>query len=126
MPHPPYSPEISPCDFWLFVMLKQILRDREFSSSDEIEDAIAQMWNHLTFDDVQSAFRNWIRRLAWVSDNGEYRGITKSLRWEAVEDLRIHRIHLSITQEEVNKSFKYKIVSSSLCLIIVHFAPMGI
>jgi hypothetical protein len=39
-------------------------------------------------------------------DNGAYRGITKSLRWEAVEDLRIHRIHLFMTQEEVNKSSK--------------------
>jgi hypothetical protein len=54
-------------------MLKQILRDREFSSSDEIEDAIAQVWNDLTFDDVQSVFRDWIRRLAWVAENnGEY------------------------------------------------------
>jgi hypothetical protein len=37
-------------------MLKQVLRDREFSSSDEIEDAIAQIWNDLTLDDVQSVF----------------------------------------------------------------------
>jgi hypothetical protein len=40
MPHPPDSPDRSPCDFWLFGMLKQILRDREFSLSDEIDDAI--------------------------------------------------------------------------------------
>jgi hypothetical protein len=54
-------------------MLKQILRDRGFSSSDEIEDAIAQAWNDLTFDKVQSVFRDWIRRLAWVAENdGEY------------------------------------------------------
>jgi hypothetical protein len=52
MPHPPYSPDISPCDFWLFETLKQILRDREFFSSDEIEDAIAQAWNDLTFDGI--------------------------------------------------------------------------
>jgi hypothetical protein len=48
MPHSPYSPDISPCDFWLFGILKQILRDREFSSSDEIENAIAQVRNDLT------------------------------------------------------------------------------
>jgi hypothetical protein len=50
-------------------MLNQILRDREFSSSDESEDAIAQVWNDLTFDDVQSVFRIWIRGLAWVAEN---------------------------------------------------------
>jgi hypothetical protein len=44
-------------------MLNHILRDREFSSSDEIEDAIAQTWNDLTLDDVQSEFRDWIRVL---------------------------------------------------------------
>jgi histone-lysine N-methyltransferase SETMAR len=69
MPHPPYSLDISPCDFWLFGMLKQVLRDREFSLSDEIEDAIAQAWNDLTFDDVQSVFQNWIRRVVWVAEN---------------------------------------------------------
>jgi hypothetical protein len=54
-------------------MLKQILRDREFSSSGEIEDPIAQAWDDLTFDDVQSVFRDWIRCLAWVAENdGEY------------------------------------------------------
>jgi hypothetical protein len=43
MPHPPDSPDISPCDFSLFGILNQILRDREFSSSDAIKDAIAQL-----------------------------------------------------------------------------------
>jgi hypothetical protein len=38
------------------------------------------------------------------------------LRWAAVEDLRIHPINLCITQEEVNKYSKYKIVDSSLSL----------
>jgi hypothetical protein len=50
MPHPPDSSDINPCDFWRFDMLKQILRDREFSPRDEIEDAIAQVWNSLTFN----------------------------------------------------------------------------
>jgi hypothetical protein len=73
MPHSPYSPDISPCDFWLFGMLKRILRDRELSSSDEIEDAIAQESNTLTFHDAQSVFRDWTRRIAWVTENdGDY------------------------------------------------------
>jgi hypothetical protein len=52
-------------------MLKQILRNRKFSSSDEIEDAIAQLWNDITFDAVQSVFRDWMRHLAWVAENDE-------------------------------------------------------
>jgi histone-lysine N-methyltransferase SETMAR len=40
LPHQPYSPDLSPCDFWFFGMLKGILKDREFHSHDEIEEAI--------------------------------------------------------------------------------------
>jgi hypothetical protein len=50
-------------------MLEQILRNREFFSSDEIEDAITQVSNDLTFDDIPSMFRVWIRGLAWVGEN---------------------------------------------------------
>jgi hypothetical protein len=50
-------------------MLRQILRDQEASLNDEIEAAIARVWNDLTFHDVQRVFRDWIRRLAWVADN---------------------------------------------------------
>jgi hypothetical protein len=65
MPHPPHSQDINPCDFWLFGMLKQVLRDREFSSNDEIED--------FTANNVQSTFRDWIPGLTWVVENdGEY------------------------------------------------------
>jgi hypothetical protein len=52
MPHPPYSPDISPCDFWLLGMVKGIRNDREFVSSEEIEVGIAEVWNSLTSDDV--------------------------------------------------------------------------
>jgi hypothetical protein len=58
LPHPLYSPDLSPCDFWLFGMLKGILKDREFRSRDEIEEAITMAWNDLTFDEVQSVFHN--------------------------------------------------------------------
>jgi hypothetical protein len=67
---PPYLPDLSPCDFWLFGMLKEILKDREFHSHDEIEEAITMDWSNLTFDDVQSVFQNWMNRLRWLIENG--------------------------------------------------------
>jgi histone-lysine N-methyltransferase SETMAR len=56
LPHPPYSPEMSPCNFWLFELLKEVLRDREFKSGHETEKAITMVWAELTFDEVQSTF----------------------------------------------------------------------
>jgi hypothetical protein len=70
MPHSPYSPEISPCDFWLFGMLKGSPKHWEFTSSDDIETAIADVGNHLTVDVMSSIFRNWMSRLIWVIENG--------------------------------------------------------
>jgi histone-lysine N-methyltransferase SETMAR len=69
-PHPPYSRDLSPCDFWLFGMLKGILKDRGFHSHDEIEEVITMAWNDLTFNEVQSVFHNWMNRLRWIIENG--------------------------------------------------------
>jgi hypothetical protein len=70
LPHQPYSPNLSPCDFRLFGMLKGILKDQEFHSHDEIEEAIEMAWNDFTFDEVQSVFHNWMNRFRWVIENG--------------------------------------------------------
>jgi hypothetical protein len=56
MPHPLYSPELSLCDFWLFGMLKGILKDQDFHLHGKIEEAITMTWNDLTLDEVQSVF----------------------------------------------------------------------
>jgi hypothetical protein len=54
-------------------MLKGILKDRDFHSHDEVEEAITTAWNDLTLDEVQSVFHNWMNRLRWVIENrGEY------------------------------------------------------
>jgi hypothetical protein len=51
-------------------MLKRILKDREFHSHDEIEEAITMAWNDIIFDEVQSVFHTWMNRLRWVIENG--------------------------------------------------------
>jgi hypothetical protein len=54
-------------------MLTGVLKDREFNSSDEIEEAITKVWDELTFDEGQSISHNWTSRLARVIENmGEY------------------------------------------------------
>jgi hypothetical protein len=68
--HPPDSPDIRHCDFWLFGMLNGVLKDRKINSSDEIEKVITKIWDELTFDEVQSVVHNWMSHLAWVIENG--------------------------------------------------------
>ncbi|KAL7723768.1 hypothetical protein ACLKA6_017266 [Drosophila palustris] len=35
LPHPPYSPDLAPSDYWLFANLKKMLRGKRFRSNDE-------------------------------------------------------------------------------------------
>jgi len=39
--HPPYSPDLVPCDFWAFPTLKKELCGKRFSSDDEVRNATA-------------------------------------------------------------------------------------
>jgi transposase len=72
-PHPPHSPDLSPCDFWLFGILKQKMKERVFQSEEQILAAITESRNELTFEDIQRVFHNWIERLLWViANSGEY------------------------------------------------------
>jgi hypothetical protein len=62
-PHPPYSPDLSPCDFWFFGMAKEKMKDREFRTIQDILRRLTETWSDLTFEDIQSVFREWnIRR----------------------------------------------------------------
>ena len=38
--HPPYSPDMSPCDFHLFSPLKKFLKGKRFNSDDELKDTV--------------------------------------------------------------------------------------
>ena len=40
LPHPPYSPDLAPCDFWLFPKLKEHLKGTRFTSDQEVTDAV--------------------------------------------------------------------------------------
>jgi hypothetical protein len=54
----------NPCDFGLFGILKRILKDQAFNSSDETEETTAPAWDDLIFDHLQGVFRNWMNYLA--------------------------------------------------------------
>lgn len=41
LPHPPYSPDLAPSDYYLFPNLKKELRGKKFSSDEEVKDAVS-------------------------------------------------------------------------------------
>jgi histone-lysine N-methyltransferase SETMAR len=55
-PHPPYSPDLSPCDFWFFGMAQEKVKDREFCLAQEMSRSLSAAWSALTFEDIQRVF----------------------------------------------------------------------
>jgi hypothetical protein len=54
-------------------MLKQKMKDREFSGVEEITNAVQEIWREVTLERLQSVFFNWIERLEYVIEHdGEY------------------------------------------------------
>jgi hypothetical protein len=69
VPHPPDSPDLSPCDFWLFGMLKQTIKDRVFQTIEEILDAIRQVRREVTLEQLQSVFFDWIQQFEYFIEH---------------------------------------------------------
>ena len=70
--HPPYSPDLSPCDF-LFPRLKKMLSGNKYTSRSSLGSAIYQCLQQIPKEDYLSAFRDWVKRLQkCVSVKGEY------------------------------------------------------
>jgi transposase len=72
-PHPPYSPDLSQCDFWLFGMMKHRLKDRDIQGVQALIGTLTDILDDLTFEDVQAVFLDWMERLSYlINNNGEY------------------------------------------------------
>ena len=61
IPHPLYSPDLAPCDFFLFPKMKLKLKGRRFDTITEIQAKTQKVLNTLTEKDFQEAFQKWRR-----------------------------------------------------------------
>ncbi|KAH0789239.1 histone-lysine N-methyltransferase SETMAR-like protein [Histomonas meleagridis] len=69
-PHPAFSPDLAPSDFYLFGKVKNELKGSGFVSEDELFEAIKSILEKITRDELESVFREWERRLQACIDNG--------------------------------------------------------
>ena len=61
MKHPPYSPDLAPCDFWLFDHIKGRLVD--YNDVQCLSKAITKIVNSIPKDDWIKTFDKWIERM---------------------------------------------------------------
>ena len=70
---PLYSPDLSPCDFFLFPRLKKMLSGNKYTSRSSLGSAIYQCLQQIPKEDYLSTFRDWVKRLQkCVSVKGKY------------------------------------------------------
>jgi len=48
--HPPYSPDLAPSDYILFRVMKKLLRDKRFSSDEEVKEAVTTWFEEQSKD----------------------------------------------------------------------------
>lgn len=73
LPHPPYSPDLAPCDFFLFPQLKCTLKGRRFQTIPEIQENTLKELRSFKPEEFQQCFSNLRKR--WqkcIDKGGEY------------------------------------------------------
>ena len=73
VPQPPYSPDLIPCDVFLFPKLKFHLKGRHFGTVDNIQKVVTDQLRALLHEDIQHYYREWEQRLRrCVASQGNY------------------------------------------------------
>jgi len=73
VPHPPYSPDLAPSDFWLFPKLKETLKGQHFSSDAKVEAAVRKWISSQPETFFMDGMNKWIERLKkYVAVKGDY------------------------------------------------------
>jgi len=57
--HPPYSPDLAPCDFCLFQKIKSVLKGNHLVSVENVKAKTAEKGNSLTEQDMRICFEHW-------------------------------------------------------------------
>ena len=71
--HPPYSPDIAPCDFYLFGDLKQKIKGHELKNERDLRVFLESHLSEITESKILEVFHSWIGKLeAMIAANGEY------------------------------------------------------
>jgi hypothetical protein len=73
MDHPLYSPDLAPCDFWLFPKLKNALKGQRFDDVPDIQRSVTTLLRSIPENNFQGCFRQLHHRFTkCIASQGEY------------------------------------------------------
>ena len=62
VPHPPYSPDVGPCDFCLFPKFKEKRRGGRYETIEETKEAVTKVIDTLAQEDFDGALQKLLER----------------------------------------------------------------
>ena len=69
VPQPPYSPDVAPCDFWLFPKLRAC----RYEKIEEMKEAVTEVIDTLTQEDFHGAFQKLLEQYnKCITTGGDY------------------------------------------------------
>ena len=69
VPQPPYSPDLAPCDVWLFPKL----RGCRYETIEEMKEAVTKVIDTLTQEEFHGVFQNLLERSnKCIASGGDY------------------------------------------------------
>ena len=70
VPQPPHSPDLAPCDFWLFPKLKEKLRGYRYETIAEMKEVVTKVIDAV---DVHEVFQKLLERYSkCIAAGGDY------------------------------------------------------
>ena len=73
MPYPPYSPSLTPSDFFLFPKMKKVLKGKHFADVEEVKQKTAEELKDIKINKFKNCFEPWKKCLdRCIASKGEY------------------------------------------------------
>ena len=78
IPHPPYSSDLAPCDFFLFPTMKKTLEGKRFTTVEEVKTSSREAFNNIELQQFQRCFTQWEKN--WTSVLPPMESILKGIK----------------------------------------------
>ena len=73
IPHPPYSPDLGPCELFLFPRTKGQMKGKRFDGVSEVKKKTLEVLNNIRTEEFQKRFQQWEKRWYKCTESkGEY------------------------------------------------------
>ena len=59
IPHPPYSPDLAPCDFFLFPCMKCQMKGECFADVSKVKKKMLEVLNNISTEECQKCLQQW-------------------------------------------------------------------